>query len=152
MRITAELREWISKIWDLPKTQNTLLSIADRIDEEHKHAIAYVDDRDPEMMEEHGWVKLPLDARDVLIRTGDKMTDGGYVFVVDHIIMHASGAVSICNSDGVAWAACDIWHATVEDVLAKFADKVCNSGHQWGLDAADTIAEYAAKLQLKEDE
>lgn len=40
---------------------------------------------------------------------------------------------------------------TVEDVLAEFANRVCNSGHQWGLDAADTIAEYAAKLQLKED-
>lgn len=39
---------------------------------------------------------------------------------------------------------------TVEDVLTEFADRVCNSGHQWGLDAADTIAEYAKRLRLAE--
>lgn len=40
----------------------------------------------------------------------------------------------------------------VEDVLAEFANRVCNSGHQWGLDADIVIAEYAKKLQLREGE
>ena len=36
---------------------------------------------------------------------------------------------------------------TVEDVLNDFAKRVLNSGHQWGLDAEETTAEYADELR-----
>jgi len=40
---------------------------------------------------------------------------------------------------------------TVEDVLQEFASRVLTSGHQWDLDAQDTIAEYAAELRMAGD-
>lgn len=165
MSLTTELRDWAREQrtgnvltcyppkHEIHGVQEDLLAIADRIDIMHKHAIAYVDDRDPKLMVENGWFKLPLDADDVLIRVGDKMTNGKYVFIVDHIIFHLSGAVSICDLNGVALAACDLHHyhePTVEDILADMLD-------EWGELPSDEpadkiVAKYAAKLQLKEDE
>ena len=103
-------------------------------------------------MAEHGWVRLPVDADGVPIRVGDVMEwpdcytaevvgiGDDRFFYVDDCLMYA-------------WTNDKIHHhaPTVEDLLAEFANRVCNSGHQWGLDADTTIAEYAAKLQLKED-
>lgn len=105
-----------------------------------------------EDLEKAGWVKLPLDADGIPIRIGDVMEwpdtstaevvgigDGTFFYVED-------------GEDAADWSSASdkIHHhaPTVEDVLREFADRVCNSGHQWGLDAADTIAEYAAKLRL----
>lgn len=152
--------------------EEELLAIADRIDIAHKHAIGYVDDRDPETMAENGWVRLPKDADGEYIHIGDVMEGvdkydtlkkvKGKVITVS---FESDGAVDVAvqawNSDGKSWHRAYLdpdasvyrhHHApTVEDVLREFADRVCNSGHQWGLDAADTIAEYAAKLRLTGD-
>lgn len=97
---------------------------------------------------EERYEALPIDADDVPICAGDKMTDGEYVFVVDHIVFHLSGAVSICNHDGVAWAACDIHHykePTVKDLLRTFAE-------EWEdlfpYERDVLLAEYEDKLKL----
>lgn len=107
-------------------------------------------------MAEHGWVKLPLDADGVPIRIGDAM-------VLQHEVKEKPYVVQSLTWDGEDWYftsdegffnACgwEHYHApTVEDVLAEFANRVCNSGHQWGLDADIAIAEFAKKLQLKEE-
>ena len=118
------------------------------------------DMKDRELSEEHGLVRLPVDADGVPIRIGD---------VMEWVDIEGTVEV-VCTVDAVgvdcffAWDAANCRYAqkdanayrhhrppTVEDVLAEFADKVCNSGHQWGLDAKDTIAEYAAKLRLVGD-
>lgn len=99
------------------------------------------------------YTALPVDADGVPIHVGDVMEwPDGETFEVAGI--GGETLFYIGNNDECEWTSIDCkrhHHApTVEDVLREFADRVCNSGHQWGLDAADTIAEYAAKLQLKE--
>lgn len=158
MSITAELREWIQVIWDLPKTQSTLLSIADRIDAEHELAIAYVDDRDPVTMDEHGWIRLPLDMDDAFVHAGDKMVfiglDGSVSkpFVVEGfesaemwLVYYREGHRYVVNPTHTRH-----YHLTVDDVLTDMLD-------EWGelpsdQPADEIIVKYAAKLQLKEDE
>lgn len=108
-------------------------------------------------------IELPKDANDVPIHVGDMMERGktrGHVIALMlseypkkwggglHWAVQLEGEQAPTALDGLFLH----YHVqTVEDVLREFADRVCNSGHQWGLDAADTIAEYAAKLRLAED-
>lgn len=54
MSITDELREWFNNRALLGDGYAELTAIADRIDERHKHAIGYIDDRDPDIMAENG--------------------------------------------------------------------------------------------------
>ena len=169
MSITGELREYADRLsnsrhpWS--GIARDLSSIADRIDIAHKHAIGYVDDRDPETMAENGWVKLPVSEDGNVLYIGDlvdeKLPFGGYAAPAPIDTMElsrgASGYGWMVKLDAENRAFINpklLRHhriPTVEDVLREFADRVCNSGHQWGLDADTTIAEYAAKLQLKED-
>ena len=119
-----------------------------------------------------GYVELPKDADGEYIHVGDVMEGfdkhdslkkvmGKVItvrFEADELV---DVAVQAWNGDGKSWRRAYLdpdasvyrhhHEPTVEDVLSEFASKVCNSGHQWGLDAADTIAEYAARLQLAGD-
>lgn len=154
-RITDELRDWVSNHysgWSSKQAEG--FAIADRIDANFKAAceseyaagVMSV----PIAVDESKWVKLPVDADGVPICVGDvvEYVDGTlpkevFALVPPDIVMTDTGPRFA--------ASCRHHHeATVEDVLAEFANRVCNSGHQWGLDAANTIAEYAKKLQLKE--
>lgn len=165
MSITDELREYVIDSDGIGMTHShakCIYAIADRIDAAHRSALeklaAQLDESGAlpmtdENMAEHGWVRMPIDVDGIPIRVGDILTDGEYTFTVCELAAFGDGSWSIRNEDGNAWAACDVIHrhaTTVEDVLREFADRVCNSGHQWGLDAADTIAEFAAKLRLAE--
>ena len=113
-------------------------------------------------MAEHGWIRLPKDADGEYIHVGDELRDEWHE--------QNQGEVQRLMLDHDGWwlklkTSCERfyvhdfheWHhrrhkpPTVEDVLREFAGRVCNSGHQCGLDAADTIAEYAAKLRLVGD-
>ena len=83
MSITDELREFArehqpygSELYNAQVCDH-LCAIADRIDAEHKHAIGYVDDRDPETMAELGWVRLPVDADGEVIHVGDVVVEDG---------------------------------------------------------------------------
>lgn len=76
MSITDELREFANR-YKLT-INDRLLAIADRIDEEHKHAVmSAMNDAlyhaNDESMAELGWVRLPKDADGVPIRMGDEM-------------------------------------------------------------------------------
>lgn len=101
MSITDELRGYVkhldSLFDDLCMVCEKLTAIADRIDAEHKRAIGYVNDYDPETMAEHGWVRLPKDADGEYIHIGDEM-DG-----VDKYdtLREVSGEVVTIHFDGM---------------------------------------------------
>lgn len=101
------------------------------------------------------YIPLPVDADGEYIHMGDVMDTEHFGTVEVEGFVH--NAIAFYNYSGqpayICTSPANLCHRhhhapTVEDVLREFADRVCNSGHQWGLDAADTIAEYAAKLRL----
>lgn len=169
MSITDELREFMAgadgyELW-CPRHKNELTVIADRIDAEHEAACAEAYGNGvmsvPIALDESAWVELPKDADGVPIHVGDVMEFSE--FEIEHPVTRTVEGIgqgtffAWCGERGYQQHDAKRYRhhtpPTVEDVLAEFADKVCNSGHQWGLDAADTIAEYAAKLRLAgEDE
>lgn len=112
-------------------------------------------------LEKAGWVELPKDADGVPIHVGDELEylealhpDVPSRFKVQDMFYCGKGKWRLRAYPATYEPEkCRHYHApTVEDVLREFADRVCNSGHQWGLDAADTIAEYAKRLKLAEGE
>ena len=147
MSITDELREWGNR-WE-DAVADEIDAIADRIDAEYKHAIGYVDDRDPETMWENGWVKLPVDADGVPIHVGDTVEEVGenptWYTVCGVGTLQDRPAVFYGNpseygyADGwdfaerVRHVQPDSWERIIED--AGNSDK---DGHEW--------AEYAAAL------
>lgn len=111
-------------------------------------------------LERCGWIRLPKDADGEYIRIGDVMEWVRYEDDDPTIVRTVSG---IGNGVFFAWSdeqgryaqyeanAYRHYHAlTVEDVLAKFA-LACEDADNAGLEVARIIAEYAAKLQLRED-
>ena len=142
-------------------TEEELTAIADRVDAEHERTVGFCKRLEDaaakrEDVEIFGveYTALPLDADGEPIHVGDVMEwcDSGETLTVEgtgrDVLFYIDGGIA-------GWTAARNkrhHHApTVEDVLREFADRVCNSGHQWGLDAADTIAEYAKRLRLAEE-
>ena len=173
MAITDELRLFAADPYTgwvpTDKQQADLRAIADRIDAEHESACAEAYGNGvmsvPIALDESAWVKLPVDADGVPLHVGDELDglhyEDGTVTGIQYGLA-ANGTISELVAvrphgwDTATWHDPEEYrhrHApTVEDVLREFADRVCSSGHQWGLDAADTIAEYAAKLRLAGEE
>ena len=98
---------------------------------------------------------LPLDADGEAIHIGDEMVVGDSRVIVDGVGVagHTDIFFSIEGDKGdeceyFPVSVCHHYHKpTVEDVLREFGDEVRRC-----CDTEDTIAEYAKKLQLKEDE
>ena len=155
--------------------KKALLSIADRIDAEHEKAVnAFERDMgmEPmtyENMAKHGWVRLPLDADGAPIHVGDVVTMqllfGGESkpLVVDRMeLSHGRDGDLWCvalDTDKECWNQPSLMRhytpPTVEDVLREFASDIADvlGGDDFRLEDNDELfAEYAAKLQLKEDE
>ena len=117
------------------------------------------DMKDRELSEEHGLVRLPVDADGVPIRVGDKVTEheDGHTFKVDGF-MDWDGEWWVFMRDGIQAPAsrCTHYHApTVEDVLREFTDEVWNRCCE-GATASDSgidglVAEYAKRLRLTEE-
>ena len=103
------------------------------------------------------YMELPLDADGAPISVGDLISCGDSKPVkVTGVAQNAFHGPMVQTEDAIAgswWAIADDTHhvkpRTVEDVLGEFASRVLNSGHQWGLDCNETIAKYAAELQMK---
>jgi hypothetical protein len=127
--ITDELRKWAEEFWEFAYSKfgdkAELLAIADRIDAEHKKAIASVmndalycaNDKD---MAEFGWTRLPVDANNEYIRVGDRMqvVDTGLVFNVTLLRLINSGWV--VNPANFVPSNLRHYHdPTVEDVLLE---------------------------------
>lgn len=173
MSITDELREFANRAETLNTTAAITLrlrGIADRIDAEHQKAedewkakdgqswLSGYGECHTELMEgneaiaadleEAGWVQLPKDADGLPIHIGDTLDGYGKTTVVKWLTLGDDGWSMTCeNGLWFDFTAFTHHKPTVEDVLREFSNKVCNSGHQWGLDAADTIAEYADRIR-----
>ena len=166
MSITDELREWVTGAKPAVVDgcsisvgtmtygcKKALLAIADRIDAEHERKVAEV---------ASGWdywesthVELPKDADGVPIRVGDVLDGHGKTIEVVEMRHGRSGWVLI-SRDGNGYAdtfAFAHHHApTVEDVLRQVIACANNGTHVHGaLDTEQIVAEFAAKLMLKED-
>lgn len=170
MSITDELREWAERGLYYKERRDELRALADRIDAEHESACAEAYGSGvmsvPIALDESQWVKLPMSEDGDVLHIGElvdeKLPFGGYAAPAPIDTMELSrGAggyrwmVKLDAENRALISPRLLRHhhePTVEDVLREFSDKVCNSGHQWGLDAKDTIAEYAAKLTLRGDE
>ena len=166
MSITDELREYANT--RISPNKGMLLAIADRIDAEHEAQLndAFETRNSDENLESDGWIRLPKDADGEYIHIGDEMVSkDGKVHRVDSLTRNPtwfdyewSIRLALLN-DGVGAGSLVRYrpdtlrhhHApTVEDVLREF-------GIDWEHesdceDRAALLAEYAAKLQLKEDE
>lgn len=91
------------------------------------------------------YLLLPVDADGVPIRVGDKIEHRGHTGDV-----WLFGANEIMCTDRVCYpiGECHIVKPrTLEDVLLEFGNRVCNSGHQWGLDAADVVPQFADEIR-----
>ena len=155
MKALDELRDWVrSPIYRIASNSYTFAA------ERYEQLGAIIDEIETELAERY--TPMPVDADGVPIRARDKMCqirrDGTLADpfeVVDiELVAGELWPVEIRDRYRNSLNPRYLRHyhePTVEDVLREFANKVCNSGHQWGLDAAETIAEYAAKLCLKED-
>ena len=102
-----------------------------------------------EAMAELGWVRLPKDADGEYIHVGDEMETlispfEGEHCAVEYLTLLADG----WEVDGEPPTSMRHYRKpTVEEVLHEF---ICD--HEEGVrDEVDLIAEYAAKLQLKEE-
>lgn len=173
MSITDELREYFGNSKGM--FTDYVLAIADRIDAEHKKACddawdnGYEADylgiekwltEHPQVMEHHGWIRLPKDADGEPIHVGDEVyqVEGGWVYTVESIRFYPDNTtVTFSCKHGFG---CDSAHnvrhyhaPTVEDVLREF-------GRGWHeqmngpetFDIADYVERYAAKLRLAEED
>lgn len=160
MSITDELKKYANRYKNSHDAWSgigdELAAIADRIDIAHKHAIGYVDDRDPETMAENGWIRLPKDADGEYIRIGDELTDDAEFKsegVVECLMLDESGWFV---GFGKGWTDTKIheWHhyhaTSVEDVMVEFATDWESA--QDGEDKTAVLKEYASKLRLAEGE
>lgn len=138
MDSVSELRMFAAKYWVPEGIRKDLQEIAGRIESE----IA------------EGYIPAPLDADGVPTCIGDKMQGiTGKIETVRFLMCSSDGWTF--NESGAVWRQVERYrhyHAsTIEDVLREFSVRVINSGHQWGLDEPDTIAEFAEKLRLAGD-
>jgi hypothetical protein len=158
MSITDELRNYANHRIDV--TRDPLLAIADSIDAEHKKACddawnnGYEADylgienwliEHPQVMEHHGFVRLPKDANGEYISVGDVMDKGKVTCIRD-----CGKGWEVVLNDLYTYDASSLHHhaQTVEDVLEEFAHAILNQKADY---RKQNIAEYAAKLRLKED-
>ena len=162
IRIMAEEQDDCSTLYYISPTVDELTAIADRIDREHRTALEKVAaEVDEEAMEEHGWVKLPMDADGVPIRIGDVLDEiavATYPFVPAKVVGYhewCGEVLPIVENDGefqvIPEKVCHYHAPTVEDVLYEFAAKIIDSQIP-GVHPTyeEAIAEYAAKLRLAE--
>ena len=159
MSITDELRGFASN-WDWldrgsGATERKILTIADRIDAEHKREIDHACKQYDNAVAERGWIRLPRDADGKSIHVGDEMEhiELGYVLKViavgvDCFIAWNTHLNRYCQYDSKLFR--HHHEPTVEDVLREFGDKYCDMVA--GSDKErELVAEYAAKLQLRGD-
>jgi len=136
MRSIDNLREYVLTAPSICSTTRAIL-------------VGYIDEIEREVAD---MVPLPLDADGVPIHVGDVLDGYSKTIEVVELRYGRSGWVLI-SRDGNGYADCAAFthhHApTVEDVLTEMVAKVIERGELTN-GAAQTIAEYAAKLRLAE--
>lgn len=163
MKISDELRKWINTVkWlddKMSSSHKNILAIADRIDAEYQKVLderfnALMDARDDGVNavlkgpEGFGLIALPKDADDVRWNIGDKDENGNEVIAFK--LASDGWYVITDNKWSFQSEKYRHYHApTIEDVLREFGDWYAHT--KGGCDEDSIIAEYAAKLQLKEN-
>ena len=152
MSITDELREWINGNTIIHVTE--LRAIADRIDAEHEKAEQDLIDANNQMEQLcECSIRLPVDADGVPIHVGDVMEwcDSGETLTVEGI---GRDVLFCIDGEYAEWTAVRNQHVrhapTVEDVLQKLLEQAVGYSDAHTTVALNAIAEYAAKLQLRE--
>lgn len=177
--LREELAICVQNNWMTTATRKEFLAIADRIDAAHNRALMEIRNRaidqgfdegfasaddwfaqHEDAMAEHGWVRLPVDADGEPIHVRDKVVEVDEPAVprtVTSINLAGDGWWVYINGVGRRSDKYRHYHApTVEDVLTELTDEVWNRCCV-GMTASDSgisglVAEYAAKLRLREDE
>lgn len=103
------------------------------------------------------YMLLPVDSEGVPIRVGDFIKGAEEldpVVKVTGVAQNEFHGPMVQTDDAitgrwycVAPGTVHVKTYTIEDVLTEFSERVCRSGHQWGLDAPTVVPEYAAKLR-----
>lgn len=146
MSITKELRDYM--LSNSPADYDAFSTIVGRIDEEHEREVTMacgkaVAELGSKVAREY--VKLPVDTDGNPIRLGDDM------YYVNDRSHHGPVEVMTLTNDGWKVERDEPSHlrhwdrSTVEELLLDFSDKVLDS-NQWGLDAEDTIGDYAERI------
>lgn len=171
MSITDELRMWaeggsLRAGMSFRTAHDQVLDIADRIDAAHEEALGSKVARAISVGEDgtefvfmpaeelsERYMELPKDADGQYIQQSGipyltKVNDGKKLAFCHSLELRKDGTWRIAGWETDRYR---ISKPTVEDVLAEFSVRVLNSGHQWGLDGTEVIAEYAAKLRLADD-
>ena len=173
MSITDELKAWLDtgKVHWFGRRPE-IEPMLDRIDAKHEKAVAGCIHYDPERHycavhgdTENGWVKLPVDADGVSIHVGDvviaQLLFGGESkpLMVDRMELSRGRDGNLwcvaLDNDKECWNQPSMLHhhhpPTVEDVLQAMLEQAVGYSDAHTTVALNTIAEYAAKLRLKED-
>lgn len=143
----ADLRDIAAQIAEHDKRQREEIQ---RLHRELESAGAITPD---ELAERY--MELPVDADGMPIHVGDKMEyiaiDPFVVCAVAPGVIHAWAETKLGEGKTtVDYPPVQCHHfkpRTIEDVLHEFAKRVLNSGHQWGLDAEETTANYADEIR-----
>ena len=133
-KISDELRDYCKKVLCYTHYYDKFWYLADRIDRE--------------------MVELPKDADGVTIRVGDTLD--GYGKTIEVVEMrYGRGGWVLISRDGSGYADTFAFahrHApTVEDVLQKLLEQAVGYSDAHTTVALNAIAEYSAKLQLREN-
>ena len=158
MSITDELREFASHCAG-GMGGDALRAIADRIDAAHENSVvdALLNDGLPmsdEVMAEHGWTRLPVDADGEYIHIGDRMENNERVarIVITDESWEPSVYLEKLPNVLHEYFCSEISHyhaPTVEDVLREFANRWWTLPREESAD--ELLADYAKRLQLRED-
>lgn len=164
MSITDELRDFARRWPCTDYICKDMLAIADRIDAEHESACAEAYGNGvmsvPIALDESAWVELPKDADGEPIHVGDVMEErSGHTFEVASLMAFGGSENWLALSDPRNFSSFrephDIRHyhaPTVEDVLQKLLEQAVGYSDAHTTVALNTIAEYAAKLRLAEED
>ena len=164
MSITDELREWAEEFWEFAYSKfgdkSNLIAIADRIDAEHEKIVvdALLNDGTPvndEVMAEHGWTRLPVDADGEYIHIGDRMENNERVarIVLTNESWEPSVYLEKLPNVLHEYFCSEISHyhaPTVEDVLFDSL-KHFGAVEERTPEVEEWLHEQAQRLQLRED-
>ena len=102
------------------------------------------------------YIERPVDADGTTISPSDNMVDSnGEQLLVSSIELLASGEWLVYGNGKLGSVYAKLCHhykpPTVEDILMAFADHVYNEAMKFERVSDEAIAEYAAKLELREE-
>lgn len=150
MSITEELKTWVDAYpWRKNHDAAEAHALIDRVDVAHQREMDEA--RDVALALANHRVTLPYDANGVPINLGDEVynvDDGPEAhFTVEYLMLDEDGW-TLMGEMTEKPSNLRHWEApSIENLLNEFANRIDKSGHLWGLDADETVAEYAERIR-----